>query len=144
MKKIFTISALLIAATVILTSCYKRNDYVFDEGYWLSQDRGIVVYSSADCSYYVVETYDGYSVLRTADGYMPYEGAVVYGNFSGIGTRDFYNYSNRTLMRARVQEYWLSYYDAQDAIDYYCGYYGKGTKEAKKINKAGLAGPSKQ
>ncbi len=59
MKKIFTISALLVATALLLSSCYKRADYLFDENYWLSQERGIVVYSSPSCSYYVVESYNG-------------------------------------------------------------------------------------
>jgi len=135
MKKIFTFSALLIAATIFLAGCTKRGDVIFDENYWLSQERGVVVYSSGDCSYYVVESYNGYSVIRSNDGYLPYEGSVVYGNFSSRGGRDLYNYSNRTLISASIQEYWLDYYDAQDAIDYYCGYYGNKTANGATSTK---------
>ncbi len=134
MKKIFTISTLLFAAAIILSGCYKRADYLFDEGYWLSKERGIVVYSG-NCSYYVVETYNGYAIIRSNDGYMPYEGSILYGNFSSSGSRDIYNYSGRMLINGRVQEYWLGYYDAQDAIDYYCGYYRKAIQKAELSTK---------
>lgn len=124
MKRIFTLSALFMTVVVLLASCVKRSDQYFDENYWLSKERGVVVYSSGACSYYVVETFRGYTVIRSGDGYMPFEGDIVYGNLSNNGSRDLYNYSDRSLMRGNIIEYWLDYFDAQDAIDYYCGYYG--------------------
>ncbi|MFD2919696.1 hypothetical protein ACFS6H_08270 [Terrimonas rubra] len=124
MKRIFTLSALFMTVVVLLASCVKRSDQYFDESYWLSKERGVVVYSSGACSYYVVETFRGYTVIRSGDGYMPFEGDILYGNFSNTGSRDIYNYSDRSLMRGNIIEYWLDYFDAQDAIDYYCGYYG--------------------
>jgi len=79
-----------------------------------------------------VETFNGYNIVRTYGGYKPYEGSIVYGNFSATGTRDFYNRSSGIVYTGTVTDYWLSYVDAQYALDYYCPV-GKGaTREFKK------------
>ena len=119
MKRIFTMSIMTIALLVFFTGCSRDRGYI-DESYWLSKERGEVVYSDAYCSYYIVETVSGYTVLRAFGGYKPFEGTVVYGNFSNYGTRDFYSRSSGIVFTAEVQEYWLSYFEAQDAVDYYC------------------------
>jgi len=126
MKKIFTLSAALLLFTILLSSCKK--DRIIpgnDEAYWLSKEQGEVVYSDVSCSYYVVETYNGYTIVRSYSGSLPYEGDLLYGNFSNLGTRDMYNYSGRFVFTGTVTDYWLSYNAALDALDYYCPY-GKG------------------
>jgi hypothetical protein len=139
MKKIILLSTVLVLAAVAFNSCTKSTVVVSNENYWLTQERGDVVYSDSYCGYYVVETNFGYTVIRsTASSYRPYEGSVVYGNFGAYGTRDFYNYSSGIVVRGEVVEYDLSYADAQYAIDYYCPNSGKGT-EAKKIINSGKA-----
>ena len=70
--------------------------------------------------YYIVRTNYGYQVMYSFGGYKPYEGSVVYGNFSNYGVRDFYNRSNGQIFSADVREYWLSYYEAQEAVYFYC------------------------
>ena len=88
MKKIFTLSALTLLVAVMLNSCVKNShDSGFDEAYWLSKERGEVVYSDSYCSYYVVETHFGFTVIQSY-GTKPYEGDIVYGNFSSRGSRD--------------------------------------------------------
>jgi hypothetical protein len=125
MKKIFTISAVVLVSAIFLAGCYKR-DVGLNENYWLSKERGEVVYSDAYCSYYVVETYNGYSIVRSYGGYKPYEGSIVYGDFSYGGTKDIYNRSEGVVFTGTVTDYLLTYYEAQDAIDYYCPLvYGK-------------------
>ncbi len=124
MKKIFTFSIVAVLAALLLTSCTKERVYG-DNGYWLSQERGDVVYSNNNCGYYVVETGYGYTIIRNLDGLNTYDGDVMYGNFGGYGSRDFYNYTANVITRGTVVEYDLSYNAAQDAIDYYCPY-GKG------------------
>jgi len=119
MKKIFTLSLITALAAVIFTGCVKRYGDV-NESYWLSRERAEVVYSDSYCDYYVVESVNGYAILRTFGGSRPYEGAVLYGNFSNYGARDFYNRSSGYVFTAEVMEYWLTYYEALDAIDYYC------------------------
>jgi hypothetical protein len=121
MKKIFTLSTITLFAVLLFAGCSKRTyiDY-HDERYWLSQERGDVVYSSYDCNYYIVQTYNGYAVIESWNGYRPFEGTVLYGNFSNAGTRDFYDYDGGNLISGSVRDYWLSYGAAQDALNYYC------------------------
>lgn len=136
MKRIFTLSFFVLFTTVLLSSCVRETIYN-NEDYWLSKERGEVVYSDPYCSYYVVETYYGYTIIRSA-GYKPYEGSIVYGNFSARGTRDMYNRSSGIVFTGTVTDYWLSYTDAQYALDYYCPV-GKGAvrefKKAQSLNK---------
>lgn len=127
MKKIFTLSVIFI--TVFLSSCVKDSYYGTNENYWLSKDRGEVVYSDTYCSYYVVETINGYTIIRTYSGYKPSEGNVIYGDFNYRSTREFYNRTSGFVFTGTVTDYWLSYTEAQDALDYYCPLAGgKGQK----------------
>jgi hypothetical protein len=120
MKKLFTISSFLVLATIFLAGCTKRDVVYSDESYWLSRERGEVIYADNYCNYYVVETAHGYTVIRSYGGYVPYEGTIVYGDLSYSGTQDFYNRSSGVIFTGTVTDYWLSYYEAQDALDYYC------------------------
>lgn len=133
MKRIFTLSAIFLLATLFFTSCTRQQYYNTDESYWLSRERGEVVYSDTYCSYYVVQTYSGYNVIRSYGGYKPYEGSIVYGDFSHAGTRDFYNRTTGMVYTGVVTDYWLSYNAALAALDYYCPLSGKGqVREFKK------------
>ncbi|MBE2229246.1 MAG: hypothetical protein IAE96_01225 [Chitinophagaceae bacterium] len=128
MKRIFTLSVVFILSAVLLSSCVRETIYDNQEGYWLSKEMGEVVYSDPYCDYYVVETYYGYTIIRAYRSYKPWEGSIVYGNFSARGTRDMYNRTSGTIFTGTVTDYWLSYTDAQYALDYYCPYIGgKGT-----------------
>src|SRR5882757_700056 len=121
MKKIFTYSIVAVLATVIFSGCTKQSVYD-DSGYWLSQERGNVVYSNNNCGYYVVETNYGYTIILNLDGLRTYDGDVMYGDFGNYGSRNFYNYTANVITRGTVVEYDLSYNAAQDAINYYCPY----------------------
>ena len=136
MKRIFTLSAILLSITLFLSSCVKNSVPVNNENYWLSKEQGEVVYSDTYCSYYVVETYNGYNIVKTYGSYKPYEGSIVYGNFSNRGTREMYNYSSGVVFTGTVTDYWLSYVEAQDALDYYCPYGGKGTDAKREFKKS--------
>ena len=126
MKKIFTLSATLLLAVVLISSCAKDKIVVTNnESYWLSKEEGEVVYSDPGCNYWVVETYNGYNVVHTNASSKPYESDLVYGNFSSLGTRDMYNFSGKFVFTGTVTDYWLSYSEALDALDYYCPIYGK-------------------
>jgi len=120
MKKIFTFSAVALLAAFSFTGCTKERFVNVDEGYWLSRERGEVVYSDSYCNYYIVETVNGYSILRSYGGYKPYQESIIYGDFSYTGTGDIYNRSSGLIFTATVTDYWLSYYAANDALDYYC------------------------
>jgi hypothetical protein len=122
MKTIFTYAIVVVLAAMLFTSCAKEKPYYDDHSYWLSQERGDVVYSSNACGYYVVETNYGYTIIRNQDGLRTYDGDILYGNFGAYGSRDFYNYTADVITRGSVVEYDLSYGSAQDAINYYCPY----------------------
>lgn len=141
MKKIFTLSATILLAVILLSSCRKTDVIAANnEDYWLNQEEGEVVYVDPFCNYWVVETYNGYNVIYTRSGSQPYEGDLIYGNFSSRGTREIYNFSGRFVFTGTVTDYWLSYNQALDVLDYYCPIYGKGVqprvfKESAKIQK---------
>jgi hypothetical protein len=120
MKKFFTLSLFALLTGFLLAGCVKERYTQIDESYWLSKERGEVVYSDGYCNYYVVDTYNGYAVLRSYGGYKPLEGSILYGNFSNAGTRDIYNRSAGVIMTGTVTDYWLTYASAQSVLDYYC------------------------
>jgi len=134
MKKVFTISSFVILAAVLFSGCSKR-DAMVNENYWLTKERGEVVYSDSYCSCYVVETANGYSVIRSYNGYRPFEGSIIYGDLSYRGTVDIYNRSSGVVFTGTVTDYWLTYSEAQDAVDYYCPLGGK-TSSTSSFRKA--------
>jgi hypothetical protein len=139
MKRIFTLSAIVLSITLFLSSCIKSSLPPNNENYWLSKEQGEVVYSDTYCSYFVVETYYGFNIVKAYGSYKPYEGSIVYGNFSNRGTREMYNYSSGVVFTGTVTDYWLSYAEAQDALDFYCPYGGKnadGTAAKREFKKA--------
>lgn len=141
MKKIFTISSILVLSILVLAGCSKRsyNNGGDDRSYWLSQENGVVVYSDSYCPYYVLETYNGYTIVRATGGATPYEGDEIYGNLSNRGYRDLYNYSDDAIIRGEITDYWLSYADAQYLIDNLCYTYNKTANATdKKVIKQGL------
>lgn len=118
MKRIFTFSLLALVIGLLFTSCVKQSPYG-DDSYWLTKERAEVVYSTSSCAFYIVETNRGYAIVRAVSS-RPYEGEILYGDFSQYGTVDVYNRSRGTIITADVREFWLGYYEAQQAIDYYC------------------------
>ena len=120
MKKIFIYSVTAVFIAFLFTSCAKERVVYDDDSYWLSQERGEVIYSSNYCGVYVVETNYGYSIIENGNGLRIYEGDVVYGNFGAYGTREFYNHTANLVTRGNVLEYDLSYSAALDPLDYYC------------------------
>ena len=97
-----------------------------------------MVYSDSYCNYYVVETASGYTVIRAYGGYKPFEGSIIYGDFSFRGTADIYNRSTGVIFTGTVTDYWLTYFEAQDAVDYYCplGVNGKTSSTSDFRKKA--------
>jgi hypothetical protein len=123
MKLINRIGLLALVITVTLTACRKEDlpAQPIDENYWLQQERGVVVYNDFNCDFYIVETWRGYTVMRSFGGFVPFIGDVLYGDFSRWGNRVFYNRSARNLMRADVRDYWLSWFRARDIVGFECG-----------------------
>ena len=130
MKRIFTFSAIALI-TVLFAGCVKDHYINVDESFWLSRERGEVIYSDSYCNYYVVQTNNGYTIIRSYGGYKPFEGSIVYGDFSFTGTHDIYNRSSGVIFTGTVTDYWLTYNGALDALDYYCPLSGKTTSTSR-------------
>ena len=135
MKRIFTLSAFAFIAALFLSSCIKEQPVYINENYWLSKERGEVVYSDSYCSYYVVQTYYGYTIIRSYGSYKPYERSILYGDFSHAGTKDIYNRTTGIVFTGTVTNYWLTYTEALAAMDYYCPLAGKN--QTREFLKAG-------
>jgi hypothetical protein len=118
MKRILS---LVLLSTLFLTACRKSDlqPVPIDESIWLQKERGVVVYSDFSCDYFVVETFNGYSIVQSWS-LRPFTGDVLYGDFSRWGVRDVYNRSRGSLMRVNVRDYWLGYFAAQDRLSWYC------------------------
>jgi hypothetical protein len=118
MKRILS---LVLLSTLFLAACRKSalQPVPIDESRWLQKERGVVVYSDFSCDYFVVETFNGYSILQNWS-LRPFTGDVLYGDFSRWGVRDVYNRSRGSLMRVNVRDYWLSYFAAHDRLSWYC------------------------
>lgn len=128
MKRVMALSIILSFVGFFIASCTKYGSGTYDEqNYWLSKERGRVVYSSNSCNYFVVETNYGYTIIRSYGYYKPYERSILYGDFSRNGNRDFYNYSTGIVFSGTVTDYWLNYMQAQTTLDYYCPF-GKGAR----------------
>jgi hypothetical protein len=143
MKKTFTLrniltgTGILALFVVVLSSCSRRAYYGGDDiDYWMSKENGYVVYADTYCPYIVVETFNGYTIIRQTGGRVPFEGDEVFGDLSRRGYRDFYNYMDNSIFRGEVTDYWLSYSEAQYVIDNLCYTYGRGGE--KKQIKQGL------
>ena len=120
MKKII----LFVTPLLLLFVACTKQDVVrppLDENYWLRQERGVVVASDYSCDYFVVETNNGYSVLRNWGGSSPFPGSVIYGNLSFYGMSQYYNRSEGYIFDADVRNYWLSYNAAMDEAEWNCG-----------------------
>lgn len=119
MKRLFFLALPLF---FLLTSCSKEELVrpPIDETEWLKKERGIVVASSFNCDFFVVETVRGYSLLRSWGGLAPVRGAVIYGDLNQWGVRTFYNRSEGYLMNADVRDNRMSYFQAMDQMQWYC------------------------
>ena len=124
MKRLYTL-LFLFGAAFFFTSCSKSiNEPVYiDETAWLSQDRAIVVASDFSCPFFVLETRNGYSVMRSWGGGTPFQGSILYGNFDRYGVSTYYNRSERMLVQADTRDMWLSYFQAMEMAEWECTTY---------------------
>jgi len=118
MKKLFGFIAFSL---LFLTACRKTDmgsGYI-DESQWLQKERAVVVFADYSCNYFVVETRNGYAILENWS-LRPFNGDVLYGDFSHWGPAQVYNRTRGSLMQVNVRDFWLSYYEAEDRIYNYC------------------------
>lgn len=117
MKKIYIFTALIL---VLFTACTKR-DYIpveVDPQQWMrSHDEGIVSYVDYYSGNYIIETYEGYSVIESWGDYTPREYDREYAYFGNRGVQTIYNRSGNYFTQGRIVESWLSLSDAFYVLD---------------------------
>ena len=108
---------------MLMASCTKGDLPMppVNEEAWLGKERGVVVSNAFTCDFFVVETAFGYSVLRSWGGFAPMPGSVVYGDLSRWGVSNFYVRSEGRIITADVRDFRLGYFQAMDALGWYCG-----------------------
>ena len=116
MKKLYILPALIV---MLFTACTKR-DYVpvqTDPVDWMrSHDEGIVTYVDYNTGNYIIETYEGYTVVESW-GNSPRENDRVYAYFSSRGVQTIYIRSGNYFTEGRIVESWLSLSDAFYVLD---------------------------
>jgi hypothetical protein len=75
----------------------------------LSQEvKGVVVYKSKNCSYFIVESPSGYALLEWYGGNEPEIGDVIIGDFESYGFKKIYNLTAGKSLIVWVEDFWLS------------------------------------
>lgn len=118
MKKIYILTAFL---ALLFTACTKR-DYIppqtVDPYSWMnSHDEGMVTYVDYHTGNYIIETYEGYTVIESWGDYTPQEYDRVYAYFGSRGLQTIYNRNANYFIKGRVVESWLTLDDAFDVLD---------------------------
>ena len=120
MKTKFTYSAIAIFALLFLASCTKQDYYSGpsnEEAWMRSHEKGNVAYVDNYTGNYIVETFDGYSVIQSLGGVIPRQYDTEYAYFSNPGSQTVYNYDGNYYSKERVIASWLTWSDALDVID---------------------------
>ena len=146
MKKILSISMMLLAGIVLFSSCTKR-DYYDDWNGNDDEESGIVKYiSEVNSPYSVVKLdYDGqYAVVYSVDSDVklwPETNDVIYGDFTIGGSRKVYNKTIGKTIRLEVDEFFKYEDDAihsvirkEDSEGYVASFKMKGIKLQRRTN----------
>lgn len=117
MKKLYIFAALI---ALVFTACTK-SDYIpvqNDPVSWMrSHDEGVVAYVDDYSGNYIVETYEGYSVIESRGNYIPREYDHEYAYFGSRGMQTIYNRSGDYFKSGTVIDSWLSLQQALDVLD---------------------------
>lgn len=70
--------------------------------------KGTVKYTSGSCSWYLVETPSGFSLLEWFGGNTPSKGDVIVGDYESYGMKKLYNLTRDSETKVWVDNYWLS------------------------------------
>ena len=117
MKKLYLLVPIF---ALLLTACTKR-DYIPAEvnvREWMrTHDHGVVAFVDYSTGNYIVETYNGYSVIEIWDGTSPIEYDDEYAYFNSRGIQTIYNHSGDYFTKGRVVESWLTWNEAMFIIE---------------------------
>lgn len=112
MKKLYL---LLAISGIFLTACTK-GDYIpvqVDPYEWMrTHDKGIVAYVDYSNGNYIVDTYNGFTVVESWDGSSPREYDHQYAYFDSRGLQSIYNHSGNYFSKGRIIDSWLSWNEA--------------------------------
>lgn len=115
MKRLYIFAALSV---ILLSACSKKDYYEVDEYEWMrTHEEGTVAYVDTYTGNYIVETFDGFSVIESRDGSIPQKFDRAYAHFSSRGLQTIYNYHGNYFSTARIVETWLSWSDALYVLD---------------------------
>ena len=119
MKKIYILTALIV---VFFTACSKRDYYTPSSQIstidWIrNHDEGVVAYVDYSTGNYIIETYEGYTVIESRGNYVPREYDREYAYFSSRGVQTIYNRSADYFKTGTVIDSWLSLEEAFDLLD---------------------------
>jgi len=70
--------------------------------------KGTVKYTSGGCSWYLVETLNGFALLEWFGGNTPSKGDVIVGDYESFGMKKLYNLTRDRETKVWVDNYWLS------------------------------------
>ncbi len=117
MKRFYLIPLCFV---LFLAACSKR-DYVpreVDPYDWMrTHDEAVVAYVDFYTGNYIVETYNGFSVVESWDGIAPREYDYEYAYFDNRGLQTIYNHAGNYFTKGRVIESWLTWSDALYVLD---------------------------
>ncbi|MBA4167105.1 MAG: hypothetical protein H0X41_06120 [Chitinophagaceae bacterium] len=120
MKATFTLPAIVLLTITFFSACTKQ-DYISspsDEEVWVrSHEKGSVAYVDTYAGNYIVETYNGYSVVQSSGGIVPRENDTEYAWFSSQGNQTIYNYDGNYYTQERIVQSYLTWSDALIILD---------------------------
>ena len=117
MKKLYIFIAV---AALFLASCTKRDllPADIDVNEWMrTRDRGIVAFVDYYTGNYIVEAYQGYTVIESWSGLTPREYDDEYAFFGGRGVQTIYNYQGNYFSQGRIVDSWLTWSQARYLLD---------------------------
>ena len=121
MKTNFTYALPCIIGIILFSACTKSDYYTApprDEYEWMrTHEKGSVAYVEYRTGNYIVETYNGYSVIESWGGTTPREYDQEYAWFSNRGVQSIYNFDGNYYTKGRIIDTRLSWQDALYILD---------------------------
>jgi hypothetical protein len=121
MKTKFTYLALALVSVTLFAACTKQ-DYISapsgEEQWMRSHEKGSVAYIDNYTGNYIIETYNGYSVVQSLGGIVPREYDNEYAWFSSQGKQTIYNYDANYYTKESIVGSYLTWSDALNLLDY--------------------------
>jgi hypothetical protein len=120
MKTKYTSLALVLVSVLFFAACSKQDyiSYPSNEEQWMSShEKGSVAYIDNYTGNYIVETYQGYSVIQSLGGIVPRQYDIEYAWFNSNGHQTIYNYDGNYYTKEKVVASWLTWSDALNVLD---------------------------